>query len=59
MVEEEGLAKAHGDGLLYGAEGVSSQFVIDAKGLVGEPVVQVRVILVNYIIINTIIVFFL
>ena len=41
VVEEEGLAKAHGEGLLNGSEGVLSHFFIDARGLVGEPPVQV------------------
>lgn len=42
VAEEEGLAKAHGEGLLHGIEGVVSQFSIDARGLVGEPTVQVN-----------------
>ena len=41
IVEEEGLAKAHGEGLLHGIEGLVSQFYIDARGLVGEPTVLV------------------
>lgn len=41
IVEEEGLAKAHGEGLLFGTEGTTSQFYIDARGLTGEPTVQV------------------
>ena len=41
VAEEEGLAKAHGEGLLHGIEGLPSHFTIDAKGLVGEPTVQV------------------
>lgn len=42
IVQEEGLARAHGEGLLHGVEGVVSHFYIDARELVGEPVVQVR-----------------
>jgi filamin len=41
VAEEEGLAKAHGEGLLHGIEGLPSQFTIDARGLVGEPTIQV------------------
>ena len=41
IVEEEGLAKAHGEGLMHGIEGSPAQFYIDARGLVGEPTVQV------------------
>ncbi|XP_059352458.1 filamin-B-like isoform X4 [Daphnia carinata] len=41
VAEEEGLAKAHGEGLLHGIEGVPSQFSIDARGLAGEPTVQI------------------
>jgi hypothetical protein len=41
VAEEEGLAKSHGEGLLHGIEGLPSQFTIDARGLVGEPTVQV------------------
>ena len=41
IVEEEGLAKAYGEGLLHGMEGSLTQFYIDARGLVGEPTVQV------------------
>ena len=44
VVEEEGLAKAHGEGLLNGSEGVLSHFFIDARGLVGEPTVQVIIL---------------
>jgi len=35
------LAKAHGEGLLHGVEGSLTQFYIDARGLVGEPSVQI------------------
>jgi hypothetical protein len=45
VVEEEGLAKAHGEGLLNGSEGVPSHFFIDARGLVGEPTVQVIILI--------------
>ena len=41
MAEEEGMAKAHGEALLQGVEGSPAQFYIDARGLVGEPHVQV------------------
>ncbi|XP_046654649.1 filamin-C-like isoform X2 [Daphnia pulicaria] len=41
VAEEEGLAKAHGEGLLHGIEGLPSQFTIDARGLVGEPTIQI------------------
>jgi len=41
IVEEEGLAKAYGEGLLHGMEGSLTQFYIDARGLVGEPTVQI------------------
>lgn len=44
VAEEEGLAKAHGEGLVNGIEGSSSQFYVDARGLVGEPTVQVSAI---------------
>lgn len=41
VVEAEGLANAHGEGLHRGIEGVTSMFYVDARGLVGEPTVQV------------------
>lgn len=42
VVDEEGLAKAHGEGLLHALEGTAAQFYIDARELIGEPTVQVR-----------------
>ena len=41
VVEEEGLAKAHGEGLTHGSVGQPSHFYLDAQGLVGQPTVQV------------------
>lgn len=54
-MEEDGLAKADGEGLTHGVEGLSSQFHVDARGLVGEPTVQVSAILIGYFFLNIII----
>ena len=42
MVEEEGCAQIHGDGLLIGTVGQAASFTVDPMGLSGEPSVQVN-----------------